>query len=328
MKKQLPAILLGIASIALLVAYIGKNSEVHRLQKELAQLKNEPGIETAAPDTAKPSGGMAAEGTDKGSAEQVTSLASSEPPAETTEASGRRMMENMAKMMENPTMNKVMEASQRGAITALYDDLIDYLNLNEEEKKYFMDLLMHRQMKQMDMAMKMMSGSLSDEEKQTLQQEIEDATNTVKEEMEKFLNNPEDFAEFEFYEKTIGERMMLSQMDQDLSGSGDALSDKTYRELLGMMHDEKENYDFTSDLNDNENMDMSAERFSQDNIRNYAQDIQQLNDNISAKARSILTPDQYEAFAKSLKTTTDMQLSQLEMAAQMFGGGKTTDGTE
>ena len=184
-----------------------------------------------------------------------------------------------------------------------------------------MGLLMYRQMKQVDLAMKMMSGTLSDEEKQTLTGEIEQAQAAVKEEMEKFLNNPDDFAEWEFYEKTVGERMMLSQMDQDLAASDATLSDKTYRELLGMMHAEKENFDFTSDLGDSENMDMSAQRFSKDNLQNFANDIQRLNDSISQKAQGILTPEQYEAFVSSLKATTDMQLSQLEMAAQMFGGG-------
>lgn len=37
------------------------------------------------------------------------------------------------------------------------------------------------------------------------------------------------------------------------------------------------------------------------------------------------SPEQYTAFEKCLKTQTDMQLSQLEMAAQMFGGGTKTE---
>lgn len=321
MKKQIPAIILAVACIALLMAYINSNKTVQQLQDDIAQRK-------AANETSESSLGDKMASTEPAVAEQaesvspVASLNTNEPPAEDTQASGRRMMENMAKMMDNPTMNKVMEASQRGAITALYDDLISYLNLSEDEKKYFMDLLMHRQMKQIDMAMKMMSGSVSEEERQALNKEVEEASNLVKEKMEEFLNNQDDYEEFEFYEKTIGERMMLSQMDKDLSESDAALSDETYRELLGIMHDEKENFDFTSDLNDNENMDMSAERFSQENLQNFASDIQKLNDSISQKAERILTPGQYEAFISSLKATTEMQLSQLEMAAQMFGGGE------
>ena len=41
--------------------------------------------------------------------------------------------------------------------------------------------------------------------------------------------------------------------------------------------------------------------------------------NIFAKAKDILSPDQFEAFKDAVTTTTDMQKSQLEMAAQMFG---------
>ena len=320
MKKQVPAIVLAFACIVLVIAYIDSKKAVTQLQDEIAQLKaaketSEPGIDNASTST-EPAIAELAE-----SARPVVSVEPIESPAEDTRTSGRRMMENMARMMENPTMNKVMEASQRGAIGALYTDLIDYLNLDADEEKYFMDLLMYRQMKQVDLAMKMMSGGMTAEEKQTLTDEVAAAADTVKEEMEKFLNNPEDYAEWEFYEKTVGERMMLSQMDQDLAASDASLSDETYRDLLGMMHDEKENFDFTSDLSDQENMDMSAERFSDENLQSFANDIQQLNESISRRAESLLTPEQFAVFINSLKTTTDMQLAQLEMAKQMFGGG-------
>lgn len=320
MKKNVPAIILAIACIALLTLYVDSKKTANQLQDEIAQL-------TTANETSEPDIGNASSSTEPAVAEQadstgsVVALETTGSPAEETKASGRHMMENMAKMMENPTMNKVMEASQRGAIGALYIDLIAYLNLDEDETKYFMDLLMHRQMKQVDLAMKMMSGGLTDEEKQTLMGEVAAAVDTVKEGMEKFLNNPEDYAEWEFYEETMGERMMLSQMNQDLAASDSNLSDETYRELLGMMHDERENFNFTSDLGDQENMDMSAQRFSKENVQNFTDDIQQLNDIISSKAQGILTAEQYTTFLNTLKANTDMQLAQLEMGAQMFRGG-------
>jgi Spy/CpxP family protein refolding chaperone len=114
--------------------------------------------------------------------------------------------------------------------------------------------------------------------------------------------------------------MMLSGVDQKLAASGAALSDETYRELLDMMHQEKTNFEFTSDLNDSKNMDMSAQRFSKENLQNHFNDQQRLNAEIKAKAESILTPEQYAAFADSLNTAEQMQKVQLEMAAQMFGG--------
>ncbi len=318
MKKHIPAILLGIACAILAAAYIKSNQTIHELQNELLQLKSQPEQGGAVAEA-----GMSVPDISGGEQpEQTASLTPAEAPEKEEPASGRRMMENIAKMMDNPTMNKVMEAQQRGTVGALYADMLEYLNLNKEETQYFMDLLMYRQMKQVDMAMKMMGGQLSDEEKEALGKEVEEAQNIFEEEMKKFLNSEEDYNEFEYYEKTMGERMMLSQMDKDLSGTDSALSDATYRELLGIMHDERENFDFNSNLNDQENMDMSAERFSKDNVQNYANDVQNLNDAICQKAQSILTPEQYDAFVASLKTFTDMQLAQLEMAAQMFGGGE------
>ncbi len=316
MKKQLPAMMLGIACIALLAAYINTNNTVKQLRREIAQLKQEANPDAGIAEMDEPSDAAVVAAVQTGSVAQ-TAQAVLEDVKQTRD---RRMMENIARMMDNPTMNKVMEASQRGAVGALYTDLIEYLNLNDEETKYFMDLLMYRQMKQMDLAMKMMSGSLSDEEKQALQSEIEKAQETVREEMKKFLNNDKDFDEFEYYEKTMSERMMLSQMDKDLTGSGAELSDTTYRQLLGLMHDERENFEFTGNLQDQENADMSPERFSRENVQNFANDIEKLNSSICQQAQSLLTPEQYEAFVNSLKTFTEMQLAQLEMAAQMFGG--------
>lgn len=46
-------------------------------------------------------------------------------------------------------------------------------------------------------------------------QEIKDASELVKREMKPFLNNDEDYAEFEFFEHTQGERMMLSQAENN-----------------------------------------------------------------------------------------------------------------
>lgn len=312
MKKKIPLMLLAIAAAALAFGLYNSSQKNKQLKNEIVRAKApEATIATEPPMEEQPAEPI------------LQTLETPEPIADKPEEQGapaRRMMTGMAQMMDNPTMNKVMEASQRGAVGALYSDLIEYLDLNTEETTYFMDLLMARQMKQVDMAMKMMGGNLSEDEKKALAEDARQTAETVKTEMEKFLNNPADVAEWEFYEKTMGERMMLSGVDQKLAASGAALSDETYRELLDMMHQEKTNFEFTSDLNDSKNMDMSAQRFSKENLQNHFNDQQRLNAEIKAKAESILTPEQYAAFADSLNTAEQMQKAQLEMAAQMFGG--------
>jgi hypothetical protein len=321
MKKQIPAILLALAGIALAFGLYSSRQKNKLLQNEIAQAKAPAAAVSTEPE---PQQSKAVPPAAAQPAEPVLQTLEAAPPiVEQPREQGtpaRRMMSSMAKMMDNPTMNKVMEASQRGAVGALYSDMIEYLDLNAEETGYFMDLLMARQMKQVDMAMKMMGGNLGEDEKMALAEEAKQTAETVKTEMEKFLNNPDDFAEWEFYEKTMGERMMLSQMDQKLSQSDAALSDETYRDLLGMMHEERENFDFTSDLNDDKNMDLSPARFSKENLQNHFNDQTRLNAAIKAKAEAILSPEQHAAFSDSLKIAEEMQKAQLEMAAQMFGG--------
>lgn len=324
MKKHILIIALAAGCIALAIAWIQSNQRIHALQDAIADLKSTGKVtitnvveQTVLANIPVP--------VRKGPNEEgaIETIPSEEPPAETSsEDSGRRVMENLSAMMENPTMNQVLEASQRGTIGVLYTDLIDELDLNDEEMRYFMDLIMHRQMKQVDLALKLMSGDLSEEERATLEAEIEDARQLVSEEMERFLNNPDDYAEFEYYEKTLSERMMLSQVVDDLSGTEATFSDETYRQLLDLMYDERQNFQYNSDLADEQNLDMSAERFSEANLANYAEDMRRLNENIGSKAQMLLTPEQYEAFIRSLDANTELQISQLEMASQLFGGGE------
>ena len=137
--------------------------------------------------------------------------------------------------------------------------------------------------------------------------------------MRYFLNSADDVAEWKFYEKTLQDRMMLSQVEQTLEESGAALSDQTYRQVLEAIHEEKTSYNFSSDLNDDENTDMSAERFGPENLQNYANDLKALDEKIADRVRAILTSEQFIAFMESQKANTEMLLAQLEMAGQMFG---------
>lgn len=324
MKKHVPSVLLVIICIVLAAFLFSTRQENRMLKLELDAARSL----AAAPTPEVKSTSHEPEQLQPVEAVSEAHLQETPPTnaviAETEEEkseSQRRMMGSMAKMMEeNPTMNKIMVASQRGAMTALYSDFAEFLDLNTEETEYFMDLLTHRQMKNVELAMKIMGGELSDEERATLMAEIKDTAKQVKEEMKNFLNSEEDFAEYEFYEKTIGERMLLSQVDAKLSGTDQALPEDTYREVLQIMYDERNNFSFTENLGDNENMDMSGERFSQENIDRYTQETLALAEKINARLKLILTPEQFQAYKESGEAMLNLQNQQLQQAKQMFGG--------
>lgn len=320
MKKQIPAILLALGCVILGIQLLTANKRISALEEELATKTNgnAPAIPTieASPDTLPLHKTATSE-------PGIQAMEDAEPPAdssvmENTLKNQQRIMNSMANMRENPTINKMIEASQRGTIGALYSDMLEYLNLNEDETKYFMDLLMFRQMEQVDFGMKLMSGQLSEEERKQMAVRLEEVNDEMLAQMETFLNNENDFEEFKFYEKTVGERMALSQMDQKLAEIEQPLSNDEYRELLDMMHSEKERYDWTTNLHDQHNSDISAERFSDENMQKHTDDIMALNELIFVQAANLLTPDQLEAFKASLQATTDMQLAQFQMVGQLL----------
>ncbi len=322
MNKHIPAILLAIISTVLAIGLYRSNQEITTLEGKIAELERGP-----MPRPVEGSPPAKSPGLRGGDASPGASVATGVQPAEESAVDGegpasQRMMSNLSKMLDNPTMNKVMVASQRGALNALYGDLIESFEFTEEESDYFMDLLMSRQMKQVDFGMKLMGGEMSDEERTGMGEELKEVGETVKAEMEKFLNDAGDYAEFEFYEKTMGERMMLSQMTQQLEDSEAPLSGETHRGLLEMMHAERKNFDFSTDLHDSEKMDVTAGRFSKENLRKFSDDMDQLNRNMVGKAKDLLTAGQLEAFEESVAAIAEMQKSQMEMAGNMFRSGE------
>jgi hypothetical protein len=315
MRKQIPAVLLAVVCVVLAMGlYRTKQANSH-LGKELAESEEI----AASPEESMPNPEAVAEAslgvTDRTVAAAVEAETPEPEPEELKDNSNRPMIRNMAEMMEeNPTINKMVEASQRGVVGALYSDMIEYLNLNPEEAKYFMDLLTYRQMAHVGVHMKMMSGDLTEEEKQSLMEEVKLASEFTREEMEKFLNDPEDFEEFDFYEDTIYERMLLSQMDQKLGEA--ALSEEVYRKVLEIMHDERMNFDFSTDLHDSENRDLSPARFSLENIDKHKNDLKILGDMEEKHLQDILTPEQLAAWREGAEAIVQLLVGQLHQTNQ------------
>lgn len=319
MSRKIIVGLMGIVIVTLAVSNLSARKELADTKAALEQLEAE--CAKLSQDSEDLSTQDEPVETIAGTAHPAEVPVEEQPPGEAEEAetSGRRMMRSISKMLDNPAMNKMMAASQRGALDVMYADLVDQFQLTGEEKEHFMELLLARQMNMVDLSMKMMAGNLTKEEQDALSADLKEKNDLMKEELEYFLNSADDVAEWEFYEKTMGDRMMLSQMEQSLGESDAALSDQTYRQLLEAMDEERSGFDFSSDFADDQNMDMSPERFSPEKIESFGNDLKALNKQIAAHAETILTPEQLGAFIKSLEANTEMQLAQLEMAGQMFG---------
>jgi len=315
--------LISIVSVVILVGFgylvQSQRTEIRSLKEQIAAYESGEGT-IARAEIQDEAGAVRETVVEKAIVKEAASVEQSSEIAD--DASSQRMMRNMSEMMKNPAMNKMMVASQKGALEAMYEDLVDYLVLDEKEKKYFIDLLLTRQMARVEAGMKLMGGNLSAEDRKALQEQMKEAGKTTREEMEYFLNSEEDISEWKFYEKTMAERMAISGLEQALAQAEIPLSEGVDRKLIEVMQDEKENFEFSTDLNDEEKMDTSAERFSEDNLKKFKQDIEDLDSLIAERVVELMSTPQFEQFLKSQEQMRQMKLSQLQMAAQMFARKK------
>lgn len=228
------------------------------------------------------------------------------------------MMQSVSKMMENPAFNEMIEAQQKATMGVLYASYIDSLDLDPEQKDYFLNLLLSRQMFRAELSMKMMGGELSQAEIKALGNEMKKYDEEIGADIKHFLNSEDDWAEWEFYEKTLQERMAISGISSALAQAEIPIGPAEERRLIEVMAEEKEQYSFTSNLTDQENYDLSSERFSEENVAALAEDLEGLDASILQRATEILSAEQLAVFEKSQQQAREMQLSQIRMAAQMF----------
>ncbi len=233
-------------------------------------------------------------------------------------AGSQRVMRDFAKMLDNPQMNEIMRASQRATLEVMYKELLDSYGLSPEERTHFMDMLMTRQMFRVETSMKMMGGEADPEEMKLLGQEMKDYDAIAKKEIDTFLNNPEDAEAFDYYEKTLQERMALSGLKASLAKAQMPLTDGADKELVRIMADQKKVHAFKSDLGDESNFDLGPERFRSENIEAYDQDLAAIHAAVAAEAAALLSHDQLEALRQTLEQMRQMQISQLKMASSMF----------
>jgi len=233
-------------------------------------------------------------------------------------------------MMKDPEMAKMMRQSQRAALDMLYGDLFKDLRLSEEELGAFKDLLVDKQMANMELGLPMMKGDLGEDEKKAMAEKLEEKQAEIDEEIKMLLGEAA-YEEFEDYSKNLGDRMLLGQYKRGLEGAGiEPLDERQEDELLAAMNEERERFEFSERFGDPDDFDLS--RFTEENINTYLKEQEELVKRVLDRSKTILTEEQFEQYKASVESQFKMQKMQMEMAAKMFGSkgsvGKTTEGSE
>lgn len=232
----------------------------------------------------------------------------------------------LSDMLKNPELKEMIKNQQKTAMSAMIDKnygrLFADLHLTPEQSATLKDLLLKKQLDAMDGGMSLfLDGGDSTNRAQAVQQ-IKDASDAADAKIKEFLGD-DNFAQFQSYEQSMGERMVVSGLEDQLAGGAAALSDDQARQLIQAMTQERQNFKFTTDLSNKSKVSADpTAMFNDDTVNTFLQEMGQLNQQYLTSAKSILTPDQLTAFDKYLQNQQAMQKMGMQMARKMFAPAK------
>ena len=246
-----------------------------------------------------------------------TVLASLEDESETAEEREReRIMKNITANVSNSGMNALIEKQQRTIIAEEFGELIDFLDLNADEKDYFLDLITSRKMLQVELGMKLMTGVLTEEETLAMTRQINESTSEINEEIRYFLNDERDSEYFDFYDRSGVERSAIRSMRAEAEKSGVPVEPDVGERLVALINEEVNSHSYSNDFGSEEQPDFS--QFNDENINEHAQEMRLLVESLMAKAAPMLSADQLALFEQAYLQYVNTQIQNMKVAQQFF----------
>lgn len=220
-------------------------------------------------------------------------------------------------------MRDMIKSQQKAALGPMldkqYSDLFKQFNLTPEQSANFKDLIMKKMLAGADAGLSMMDDSLDPSQRADLGKQVKAQTDEVDAEIKQFLGD-NNYQAYQSYEKSVPDRMTVSQFGDQMAGSPTALSPEQQSQMIQALSDSRNNFNWTSGLNQQNpaaNGDIAG-MLTDDNIAKFTAEREQFDAQFLAKAKQILTPEQYPAFQKFQEQQRQLQLMGLNMAKQMF----------
>lgn len=308
MKSPL-IVALAVVTVAGAAAGVMWRSESNRadaLEKELADLKTENAKLTADVADAKEQAQTLESESEQLRAARAVTAAPVEPAATPNPEPAKPKGNFITQMLKDPGMRKMLAAQQSAAIRGLYSDFLKQAHLTPDEAEKFFQLLSDRQSALMDQGADMMSGSSIDMNAATA------ATNTADAALKDLLG-PDRYSQYQDFEKTLGPRMELQQLNQQLNGEGMPLQDYQSNALIQIMSQETAAMpNFSGPGGTQQAMNMSDS-----DINQLQQQMDATNQRIYNRAMSVLTAPQLTVFQTYQKNMAAAQVASFKMVRQM-----------
>lgn len=220
---------------------------------------------------------------------------------------GGGMAGMLSKMMSDPEMRKAIEQQQRMGMDMIYGSLFKHLQLSPEQERKFKDALLEMQMSAVSQAGSMFGGTNRTEAMQKVAEERKKSEEKIKE-----ILGEEKYAQYQDYNATIQERMVLDQFSKQSD-----LSPEQGEQLLAIMREEKQRVQLNMQQNTDpaEAMKMLE---SEQAMEEMFKKLDTVNESVLDRAKGILTPEQMEKFRPFVTNQSAMQRAGMQMARKMM----------
>ena len=313
MKREFGILIL----VGALVVVVGlQQVHIGKQQKRITELEAQPIEPGAARDATGNSRRMGTKSTDPRTARSGTKGGDRTLGPTGTEDSEEDLAlgESLRKMVDNPAGRAMMNQGIKAMSSMWFADLVTEFGLNKEEEDYFLRLVAGSMSAQQQIGMKMMSAETPGERKE-LADEIEKAKKEAKDSIKDFLNNDDDFAAYEDYEKRLPERQQLDGLRAVMNDAEAPLTPEKEDQVIEAMYRARTTQDDTTDWNGTGGMDAIA---SGNASEKFEQDWEKSSRSAAEELGKILDGPQLEAFKSYQIQMKDMQLMGLKMAERMF----------
>ncbi|MBX7158249.1 MAG: hypothetical protein K1X66_07680 [Verrucomicrobiae bacterium] len=202
-------------------------------------------------------------------------------------ANGNNNQDNpFRELFRTPEMQEFIKARQRGFLADTYKDFVNQIGLSPKEREKFLDILAQNQTQFPERNRRWPSNSPTNQ----LNAETE---NKMESELQELLGSSR-YAQYESYQKTIGQRSAMRQFEQQIALSEAPLQPYQRDQMLQILIEENRNAPFSGIRQ--RDMMRQFSQWDEATAQQYFESQQKANDRILLRAQTVLNPKQLEQF--------------------------------